>query len=153
MRAEKVITRPPVALHAVADFGTGVSARITSIKAVKVQAVGPGSVSGPGLNVVIQVTNHTAKALNLNNAVASVASADGTPGVLMVFTPNEGGDEDIPLPGPDSFSHPMNGSLLPRATASGTYVFTIPVVNRNPITVSFSYAGGGPVVLFKGDAS
>jgi hypothetical protein len=153
VRAAKVITKAPVALHAVADFGTGVIARITSVKAIHVQAVGPGQVSGPGLNMVIQVTNHTAKALNLNNAVVTVADAEGTPGVQMIFTPTEAADDDIPAPAPDSFSHPMTGSLAARATASGTYVFTIPVGNRSPITVSFSYSGGGPVVLFKGDAS
>ena len=153
VRSAKVITKPPVALHAVADFGTGVIARITSVKAIQVQAVGPGQVSGPGLNMVIQVTNHTPKALNLNNAVVTVADAEGTPGVQMIFTPNVAGDDDVPAPGPDSFSHPMTGSLATRASASGTYVFTIPVGNRSPITVSFSYSGGGPVVLFKGDAS
>jgi hypothetical protein len=76
VRAVTVTTKPPVALRAVADFGTGVTAQIMSVKAIEYQAVGPGQVSGPGLRLVIQIDN-----------------------------------------------------------------------------VNFSYAGGGPVVLFKGDAA
>jgi hypothetical protein len=149
--AAKVITKAPVALHAIADFGTGVTARIVSVKAIHAQAVGPGQVSGPALNIVIQVTNHTKKALDLNNAVVNIADAEGTPGVQMISTPAEAGDDGVPSPGPGSFSHPMRGSLAPSATAKGTYIFTIPVAHRDPITVSYSYAGAGPVVLFKGE--
>jgi hypothetical protein len=156
VRAVTVTTKPPVALHAVADFGTGVTARIVSIKAVEVQAVGPGGVSGPGLNIVIEVTNHTAKPINIDNAVVTVTDANGTPGVPMIFTPQASKndvDKDLPAVNPDSFSYPMTGSLAPHETASGTYVFTIPAGHRNPVTMNFSYAGDAPVVVFKGDTA
>ena len=145
----------PVALHAVADFGNGVTARIASVKAVHADAVGPGEVSGPGLRIVMEITNSGTRAINLDNAVVTIADAQGTPGLMMVFTPQTPGevDDDVPAVSRDSFSYPMTGSLAPRKKASGTYVFTIPTGHRNPVTVNFSYAGGAPVVLFKGDAA
>jgi hypothetical protein len=150
VRAATVATRPPVSLRAVAHFGTGVTARILSIKAIEYQAVGPGQVSGPGLRLVIQVSNGTAKPIGLDNAVVAVADARGTPGVAMNITPTGSGG-GAGHPGPGNFSYPMQGVLAPGHQASGTYVFTIPAGHRDPITVNFSYAGGGPVVLFRGD--
>lgn len=153
--ARTVVTERPVALDAVAHFGTGVTARITSVKAVQVQAVGPGEVSGPGLDIDIEVTNHTAKAIDLGNAVVTITDAEGTPGVLMIFAPEASSavDKDVPAVSADSFSRPLTGSLAPHATASGTYVFTIPVGHRKPISVNVSYAGNAPVAVFRGDTA
>ena len=139
VRAVTVATKPPVSLRAVADFGTGVTARIMSVRAIEYHAVAPGQVSGPGLRLVIQVSNGTGKSIDLANAVVTIADARGTPGVDMN--------------GAGSSSSPLRGLLAPRHKASGTYVFTIPAGYRAPVTVNFSYAGGGPVVLFKGDAA
>jgi hypothetical protein len=152
VRAVTVATKPPVPLRAVADFGTGVTAQIMSIKAIEYHAVAPGQVSGPGLRLVIQVSNGTAKPVGLGNAVVTIADARGTPGVPMNLTPQTSGDGES-HPGPGNFSYPMRGLLAPHHKASGTYVFTIPAGHRNPVTVNFSYAGGGPVVLFKGDTA
>jgi hypothetical protein len=152
VRAVAVTTKAPVSLRAVAHFGTGVTARIMSVKAIEYRAVGPGQVSGPGLRLVIQVSNGTAKSIGLVNAVVTIADARGTPGVAMLITPAGSGD-DAGHPGPGNFSYPLRGLLAPGHQASGTYVFTIPAGHRNPVTVNFSYAGGGPVVLFRGDAA
>jgi hypothetical protein len=139
VHAVTVATKPPVSLRAVADFGTGVTAQIMSIKAIEYHAVAPGQVSGPGLRLVIQVNNGTAKSIDLGNAVVTITDARGTPGVGMN--------------GQGSSSSPLRGLLASRHKASGTYVFTIPAGYRDPVTVNFSYVGGGPVVLFKGDAA
>jgi hypothetical protein len=152
VRAVAVTTKPPVSLRAVAHFGTGVTARIMSIKAIEYHAVGPGQVSGPGLRLVIQIDNGTAKSIGLGNAVVTIADARGTPGVGMNITP-QASDDDAAHPGPGNFSYPMRGLLAPHQKTSGTYVFTIPAGHRNPVTVNFSYDGGGPAVLFKGDAA
>jgi hypothetical protein len=149
VRAVAVTTKPPVSLRAVADFGAGVTARIMSIKAIEYHAVGPGQVSGPGLRLVVQISNGTGKSIDLDNAVVTIADARGTPGVEMLITPVTSGD-DAGHPGPGNFSYPLRGVLAPGHKASGTYVFTIPAGHRAPVTVNFSYAGGGPVVLFKG---
>ena len=151
VHAVTVTTKPPVSLRAVAHFGTGVTARIMSIKAIEYHAVGPGQVSGPGLRLVIQVSNGTGKPIDLGNAVVAIADARGTPGVEMNITPQA--SDDTVHPGPGNFPHPMRGLLAPRHKTSGTYVFTIPAGHRTPVTVNFSYAGGGPVVLFRGDAA
>ena len=150
VRAVAVTTKPPVSLRAVAHFGTGVTARIMSIKAIEYHAVAPGQVSGPGLRLVIQVSNGTGKPVDLANAVVEIADARGTPGVYMNITPP---GSDVGHLGPGNFSYPLRGLLAPGHKASGTYVFTIPAGYRTPVTVNFSYAGGGPVVLFKGDTA
>jgi hypothetical protein len=152
VRAVAVTTKPPVSLRTVAHFGTGVTARIMSIKAIDYHAVGPDQVSGPGLRLVIQIDNGTAKSIGLGDAVVTIADARGTPGVWMNITPQASDDNAVHL-GPGNFSYPMRGLLAPRHKTSGTYVFTIPAGHRNPVTVNFSYAGGGPAVLFKGDAA
>ena len=152
VRAVAVATKPPVSLRAVADFGTGVTAHIMSVKAIEYHAVAPGEVSGPGLRLVIQVSNGTGKSIDLDNAVVTIADARGTPGVAMLVTPAGSGD-DVGHPGPGNFSYPLRGVLAPGHKASGTYVFTVPAGHRAPVTVNFSYAGGGPVVLFKGDTA
>ena len=152
VRAVTVATKPPVPLRAVAGFGTGVTAHILSVKAIEYHAVAPGEVSGPGLRLVIQVSNGTAKPIDLDNAVVTIADARGTPGVAMNVTPAGSGD-DVGHPGPGNFSYPLRGVLAPGHKASGTYVFTVPAGHRAPVTVNFSYAGGGTVVLFKGDAA
>ena len=152
VRAVTVPTKPPVSLRAVAHFGTGVTAQIMSVKAIEYHAVAPGEVSGPGLRLVIQVSNGTAKPIDLGNAVVTIADARGTPGVAMLITP-VGSDDDVGHPGAGNFSYPLRGLLAPGHKGSGTYVFTIPAGHRNPVTVNFSYAGGGPVVLFRGDAA
>ena len=152
VRAVTVTTKPPVSLRAVADFGTGVTAQIMSIKAIEYHAVAPGQVSGPGLRLVIQVSNGTAKPIDLDNAVVTIADARGTPGAEMNVTPAGSGD-GAGHPGSGNFSYPLRGLLAPRHKASGTYVFTIPAGHRNPVTVNFSYAGGGPAVLFRGDTA
>jgi hypothetical protein len=150
VRAVTVTTKPPVSLRAVAHFGTGVTAQIMSIKAIDYHAVAPGQVSGPGLRLVIQINNGTPKSIHLDNAVVTIADARGTPGLEMNITP-QAADDGVGHPGPGNFSHPMRGLLAPHHKTSGTYVFTIPTGHRTPVTVNFSYAGGGPVVLFKGD--
>lgn len=152
VKARRVITKPPVSLHAVANFGTGVTARITSIRAVETHAVGPGEVSGPGLRLVIQLANGTDKSIRLDNAVVTIADAAGTPGVPMTFAPQVSDSEAKGANNPQQFPHPMTGSLGAHKKASGSYIFTIPAGHRNPVTVNFSYAGGGPVVLFRGNA-
>ena len=152
VRAVAVTTKPPVSLRAVAHFGTGVTARIMSVRAIEYHAVAPGQVSGPGLRLVIQVSNGTGKPVDLANAVVEIADARGTPGVYMNITP-AGSGGGAGHPGPGNFSYPLRGLLAPGHQASGTYVFTIPAGYRTPVTVNFSYAGGGPVVLFKGDAA
>ncbi|MGN6607603.1 MAG: hypothetical protein ACTHMS_11425 [Jatrophihabitans sp.] len=154
MRPATVTTRPPVQLHSVADFGTGVTARITAVKAVTVEGVGAGEISGPGLNLTIVLTNNTRRAIDLDNSVVTLTDADGHPAALMTFTPDggQGQDDDVPAPDPASFTHAFRGSLAPHRTATATYVFTVPTGHRNPITVNLSYAGSQPTVIFRGNA-
>lgn len=127
-------TLPPLPLSRKAEFGTGVTAKIVSIDAVQAEAHGPGEVAGPGLKIVVEVTNGTAKAISLDAVVITVYDSEDRPGVQMSM----------------SGSDPMRGSLAAGKSAKGTYVFTLSPDHRNPVTVNFSYSSEAPVVLFVG---
>lgn len=130
-------TKAPVPLAGTADFGTGVTAHLTSVTAVQAQAAGPGEVAGPALKVAVRLTNDSDAAISLVGVVVTIADANGTPGVQMS----------------QSGSSPFRGSLAAHASADAVYVFTIPAGHRNPVTVNLSYSSEAPVVLFVGDAN
>ena len=142
VRSVAVTVKPPVSLRAVADFGAGVAARIMSVKAIEYHAVAPGQVSGPGLRLVIQVSNGTGKSIGLDNAVVTIADARGTPGLRCTHHP--GGERrrgGHPVPG--NFSYPLRGSS-PRVTrrAVRTSSRSLPVTVIR--SLSTSAMPGGP---------
>jgi hypothetical protein len=127
-------TVAPVALTGTADFGTGVSANVTSVTAVKTTAQGPGEISGPGVRVVVVLDNDTSKAIDLDTVVMTVSDAKNVPGSPMSA----------------SGSQAFHGTLNAHAKATGIYVFDLPTGHRNPVTVNFSYSASAPVALFVG---
>ena len=50
-------------------------------------------------------------------------------------------------------SAPLSGVLDPGATKSGTYVFTVPADQRNPVTVTVNYSAGAPTLVFTGQVA
>jgi hypothetical protein len=130
-------TEPGVALDAPADFGTGVVARIASVTAVEGVAQGPGESGGPSLRVELTLTNSTGSAISLDTTVVDLYfGADQTPGLLL-----SGSGETL-----------FSGSLDDGASASATYVFKVPVDQRDRVQVTVSYTRGEPTVLFEGTA-
>jgi hypothetical protein len=131
-----VRTMAPVPLTAPAKFGDGVSASVVGIKAINAKARGIGEVSGPGLQITVQLRNGTAKALSLDTVVVNLADSTNAPG--------------SPMSGPPA--KPFTGSLAAGHDASGVYVFTVPQNRRSRITITMSYSGQSSDVVFVGSA-
>ena len=131
-----VRTQAPVAPGGTGTFGGGVTVKITKVAAVTSKGTGPGEISGkPAVALTLTVTNGTAAALSLDSvAVTTVYGAAATPA-----SPDDGAP-----------SAPFSGSVAARKSASGTYVFIIPVADRGNVTVSMTYTASQPTVLFHG---
>ncbi|HET8590465.1 MAG TPA: hypothetical protein VFM01_12600 [Nakamurella sp.] len=135
MPSRSVETRPAVAITAPADFGGRVSARILSAAPITGHAVAPGEMSGPAIELTIEITNGSGAPIDLGLVTVNVTGSDGTPGLQVAGPP----------------ASPFSGSLPAAGSARGVYVFTIPTDQRHPLSISISYTAGAPVVLFRGN--
>lgn len=132
-----VTTAPPVALTDAADFGDQVSARISQVAAVQATATLPGEVSGPAVAVTVEITNSSARTIGLDSVTVTVTDAAGNPASSISADP----------------SAPLSGVLAAGASASGTYVVTVPADQRNPVTVTVAYSSGAPTLVFTGQVA
>jgi hypothetical protein len=128
-----VETRKPVKLDQPAAPTRAVTVRVTRLRAVQAKAQGPGEVSGPGLELRVQVRNQ-GPTLDLSGAAVTLTAADGSPGQMMTGPPA------VPLP----------GSVAAGRTATGTYVFTVPKGQRDPVQVVVTLSEKLAVVTFSG---
>ena len=132
-----VTTAPAVGLTDTADFGDRVTARITQVAAVQATATLPGEVSGPAVAVTVEITNSSAETVGLDSVTLTLTDAAGNPASPIAADP----------------STPLSGVLAAGAAATGTYVFTVPADQRNPVTVTVSYSSGAPTLVFSGQVS
>lgn len=132
-----VTTAPAVGLTDTADFGGQVSARIDQVGAVQATATLPGEVSGPAVAVTLEVSNSSAQAIGLDSVTVTLTDAAGNPASSIVADP----------------SAPLSGVLDAGAVKSGTYVFTVPSDQRNPVTVTVNYSSGAPTLVFTGQVA
>lgn len=129
-----VVALDPVALDAVGDFGDGVTARITSIEPVELEATLPGEISGPGVALTVELTNGTDAPLDLTTvAVELVATGDRYQ--TLITTPDD---------------EPLAGELAPGESGTGTYRFTIAEADRAEVMVRVNYLAPKPTVVFTG---
>jgi hypothetical protein len=137
-QATALPTLPPVELDQEADFGDGVTARVTGVRAVDAEASGAGEIGGPALAFTIELDNRTTEQLPLDTVT-----------VLMVY----GGADTpaIPILG-DPRARPFSGRLEPDAAKSGVYIFTVPEDGRDDVTLTVSHASLSPIVAFQGSA-
>ncbi|UQX89355.1 hypothetical protein M6D93_04960 [Jatrophihabitans telluris] len=134
--AKSLETKSAVSLSSPANFGNGVTAKVSEVKTITAKAQGPGEVSGPATEFVLSMTNGTNKTLDLSSVTVTVLDKAGTPFQQMIGSP----------------SKPLSGHAAAGASARGTYVFAQPASFKNPITISFNYSVEAPVVLFTGNA-
>jgi hypothetical protein len=116
-----------------ADFGDGVTARIRAITAVTAVGTLPGEVSGPAVQVDLEISNGTSAEISL--AVVTVNAfygADRTPASPY----SQPGDEAFPT------------TLAPGATASARYLFSVPTEAQSSVVITVSTSAGGPIVVF-----
>lgn len=131
-----VETRRPVRLDQPATPADAVTVRLTRLRAIQAKAQGPGEVSGPGLEVRVEVRNDTQRPLDLSTASVTLAAADDSPGQLMSGPPSD----------------PLPGAVAAGRAATGTYVFTVAKSRREPVKVVVTVTGEDPVVAFSGNA-
>lgn len=131
---EPVQTKAPVPIDAVGKFGTGLTVQLTEVSAVEVEAKAPGEIAGPGLRVAVEATNGARRAVSLDHVVVFVSyGADRTPASQF-----------------GSSSEPVSGRLAPGKSRTGTYVYGVPLDQRDDVRVEVSYTGSAPTVAFSG---
>lgn len=127
-------TAPPVDLDDEAEIGE-VTARLARIEAIEGEADGPGEVAGPALRVTVELVNGGSEAADLTGLVVNLYhEPDATPAEMLI----------------GSGSAWLEGSLAPGATATGVYVFTVPLEGRDLVQVTVFLTVDAPTVLFEG---
>lgn len=113
------------------------TAKVTKRAAVAGKAQGPGEIAGPAVQFTIRITNTTGSTVDLRSAVVNAYfGADDTPATQL--------EEPGGQPFPDS--------VRDGATATGVFVFTIPVAQRGSVSVTLDTSVANAVVAFKGPA-
>ena len=117
-----------------ADFGDRVTARIAAITSVTATGSQPGEVSGPAVQVDVEITNGTSAELSLGTVtVNAYYGADLTPAA--------------PYSQPRSAAFPA--TLGPGATATARYVFSVPTDAQDSVVITVDKSAGDPIVVFE----
>lgn len=130
-------TNPPVPLTGTADFGGQITARLSEVKQIDATAKVPGEISGPALQVSVEISNSSADAIGLDSVSVNLSTKDGTPASPITTDP----------------AAPLSGVLAPGEKRSGVYVFTVPSDALGDVSVDVLYSAGAPIVLFQGSAT
>ena len=129
-------TDPPVALQDSHQPAPGLSVKLASLEPITGVANLPGEVGGPSLQVTVEVTNTTSRAVDLSSTVVNLYTThDLTPAIEL-----------------SSGESPMKPTVAPGASVQGVYVFNVPVDQRDFVTVEVDLATAVPVTLFQGAA-
>jgi hypothetical protein len=131
---KKVVTKPPVTVGKKVEVTGKVQVRVDEVTPVQAKARLPGEVSGPGVAVTVVVDNGSAAAVDLGNVVVTLTDSTGAPGGEVS----------------DARAKPLQGSVAPRRSRTGSYFFTVPKSRRDPVSVSVTLSGSSPVAEFRG---
>ena len=113
----------------------GLTAQITKFEAVQGVATTPGSVSAPSVRITVTITNNTSKSVPLDTAtITSYYGPAATP-ALQLYSP---GGVDLPA------------SVAAGKTASGVYLFSIPVADRSDVRFELDYSVNVKPLFFEG---
>jgi hypothetical protein len=129
-------TAPAVGLTDTADFGGQVTATITQVSAVQATATLPGEISGPAISATVEISNGSADTIGVDTVTVTLTDGAGNPA--------------SPISGDAT---PLQGVVAPGASAAGTYLFTVPPDQRNPVTITVNYSAGAPTLAFLGEVS
>lgn len=133
---EPLRTAPAVPLQATADFGTGVSVRLSRVTPIQGRASGPGEIAGPALQVAVVAVNDSDGAASLDAVT-----------VFATFGPDR--SPAVPL---SKGTRPFSGTLAPGGKATGLYSFNVPTGQRDTLRIEVSYRADAPTVVFRADA-
>ncbi len=115
----------------------GVTIHLASATATKVTAKTPGEVTGSAVIVTVVVTNKGTSTASIDSAYLDLVASDGTLGIGT--TAGNG--------------KPLQGTLAPGASATGSYVFMLSTPRGRDVTITVSHAAGAPVAQFEGTIS
>jgi len=136
VRVKPVKTKEPVPLSKTADFGTGLTVKVSDIDSVKGIAKLPGEIAGPALKLTVVADNSSKAAIDLGSVVVFVSySEKHTPAIKL-----------------SKGTRPLEGKLRPETQRDGTYVFSVPRDDRDLVRIEVSYSGKAPTVSFEGAA-
>jgi hypothetical protein len=129
-----VKTKKSVPLDDPAEFGTGLTVRLTDIKAVKAVAQAPGEIAGPALRITVEARNRSSATIPVDRFT-----------VFVTY-----GKARTPASGLSQGTKPLAGSVRARSSQDGTYVFAVPADEREQVRVEVSYSGKAPTLAFEG---
>ena len=130
-----VRTRRAVPLSSPADFGTGVSARVTGVTHGTDRDRGPGAATGrPTVLFHLRLTNGSAKAV-------SVADVQ----VLATY-----GSSRTPAIAATSSTRAFTGTLRSGRSSNAVYAFAVPSSGQGAVALTVTYTAGQPTVLLTG---
>jgi hypothetical protein len=116
-----------------AKLSGGMTAKVVSVSAVDGKAIRAGETAGPALKVTIDLANTTGKDVSLSQvSVNAFYGAKATPASVLT-------DGTKPLLGP----------LAAGATATGTYIFSVPDAQQSSAVFTMTDAAGSPITVFK----
>lgn len=105
---------------------------------VTIPAGSPGELGGPGVAIVLRVTNASSQPLDLTNVVVDLRyGRDQLPAIRAERSPTE----------------PFSGRLDAGQTQTATYAFRLDEDDRARVRVLVRLDGASPVVVFRGDIS
>jgi hypothetical protein len=111
--------------------------RLEQLEAVDGEANGPGELAGPAVRVTVVATNDSPSPVLLESIVVDLTyGAQNT--------------SAAPISGPGALR--FSGEVAPGASATGVYVFEVPVDQRGAVSVLVSYAASVSPVVFQGEA-
>jgi hypothetical protein len=128
-------TLAPVPLDEAAEPADALEVELASLEAVEGIAEIAGEIAGPALRITVEATNRGTAALD-------------TPAVIVNLYIGEDRRPANTIMQPGSRAFPP--SIPAGGTASGVYLFTVPMEERDLILVEVDLAFGEPVVLFEG---
>ncbi|KQO11425.1 hypothetical protein ASF06_01870 [Agreia sp. Leaf244] len=119
-----------------AEIAPGVTATVGKITSVDGVAKGVGETAGPAIRFEVTITNESAETIDLGLTTILVDyRADLVPGTQMSGNADQ---ESFPA------------SLASGKSATASYVFTVPVEDRESVRITIDYLAGVPLAVFAG---
>ncbi|MHA7304971.1 hypothetical protein ACX80E_06965 [Arthrobacter sp. TMN-49] len=128
----------PVPLDKAVTVNPGLGVSVDNIAAVDGVAEGIGEIAGPAIRFTVVVANNSGKDLTTNNFAVTV----------------EYGKDKIPavqLSGPGTAAFPP--VIANKQTASATFVFNVPLAQRQQVRILTSLNASSPIAAFEGAVS
>lgn len=129
---------PPVPLTATVTLSNGAKIKIANLESVQGETRGPGEIAGPSIRFQVIIDNASGQEVQTTNLLVNVESGAAKTPALQLSGP-----------GVATFSGPVS----PHGSASATYVFNVPMANRDAVRILVNYGLSDPIADFEGSAT